>query len=327
MIYRFFILCSASIFFILSGCALPQPTNVERQDFLSKKEVVLARILRDAQADYNKGRLLDSELSLRQALLLAPDTTQIVLNLGRVLARNGQLEEAEEFFLSVLKRKEHDGAILNLAGEAFFESGDYTRAKKYFERAKMVVDESLGAESNALTPDADLIDRTLRNVSTVYFREGDLIGALCLMDQAYARRASFDNVARLARIELALGDYWNAENRLTSFLTTNVGFSDGRLYLLRAIARLASDQKDKAIEDINAAAKRDDTIAEYGLEYRILSEILIVPEDGEDSSEGDTEESSIEEFSSSQRLYLPAPVLRRIDQYEQERRDKLEAES
>ncbi len=312
----------AAIVALLSGCALPRPATVETQDFVSRKEIVLARILRDAQKDYGQGRMFDAELELRQALLLAPDTTQIQLNLGRVLARNGQIEEAQKAFDAVLKRRPKDVPTLNFAGESFFEGGKFDIAEQYFERAHQISLEFEKAQipDKSVIIDPDNVDRTLRNLSTLYFRDGNLIDALCIMNEAYAKRTTFDNLARLVRVEMALGDYANAEMRLTTFLVANPGFSDGRFYMLRALARLGTDQREKAIEDIKAAQKRDDTIAEYAMELRVFGEILIVPEEveGEEVEESEDDGAGLEEFKPSQRLYLPLTVLRLFDEYQEQ---------
>lgn len=314
-------ICLATAIVLMCACALPQPTNIERQDFIPQREVLLASIAKKAQEDYARGRLLDAELGLRQALLMAPGTTQIILNLARTLARNGQPDEAQKLFSSVLEKKKEDLALLNFAGESFFEGTHYELALKYFSRSREIIEEKQALPEFV---DPSLVEMTFRNLSTTLFREGETIEALCAMHRAFDISQSPDNVIRLARLESARGAYANSEALISSFLTLNPGTGDGRLFLLRAIMRLALGQKELAVEDMNAASKRDDTIAELALELRLLTEILIIPEESEDDSDSDEDDAPAEYLTGGKRLYVPSTVLELLDQFAHQKEERAE---
>lgn len=309
------------------GCALPQPTQIERQDFVPKRDVLLANIVRTAQEDYSRGRLFDAELGLRKAMVLAPDVTQIALNLGRTLARNGQPEEAQRVFARVLQRKSSDAEILNFIGESFFEGGELEMALDYFERAQSVIDDA-AVKLIPLVP--GVAERTLKNLSTTVFRQGDIHRARCALAAAYELSPSPENMIRLARIETAVGSWRNAETLITTFFTLNVGNTDPRLYLLRAIARTASLNNEQAIEDLNAALKREELIQEYALELRLMAAAIIPPVVDEEGNEREISESSESEevepesLSDAQRLYIPESVLLILDQYREKKLAELE---
>lgn len=297
----------------LSACALPQPTNIERQDFIPQREVLLASIVKKAQEDYARGRLLDTELGLRQALLMAPGTTQIILNLGRTLARNGQVDEAQQLFATVLERKKDDLPLINFVGESFFEGGHYEKALTYFIQARDIIEEK---QKIPVFVEPSFVDITFRNLSTVLFRSGETIEALCAMHRAFDIAQTPDNVIRLVRLESARGAYANGEALISNFITLNPSTGDGRLFLLRAMMRLALGQRDLAIEDMNAASKRDDTIAEYALELRLLTEILIESTVSEEESSDDEDEDAPAEYlTGAKRLYVPLTVLELLDNF------------
>jgi tetratricopeptide (TPR) repeat protein len=307
------------------GCALPKQAPIETQDFISKRELLVARLVKQSHEDFLRGRMPDAELGLRKALLLAPDVTQISLNLGRTLARNGQIEEATQVLEGVLKRKPRDLKLINFIGESFYEAGETKIALNYFKRALVTI-EQLKAEKIVVEP--ALIYLTNRNLSTVNFKNGDLADSLCFMTQALEAQPGLDNMLRVVRVETALGAYQNAETRLSLFQQLTPGLNDARLFILRAIVRLALNQKDKAIEDINAALKREETIGEYVIEMRLLADALIeeVPVEGEESiEEPEVDEEAVEQtLSDLQRLYLPLSVLEILDRKQEEKEMAIE---
>lgn len=311
----------------IAGCALPQPTQIERQDFIPKREVLLADIVRTAQEDYARGRMFDAELGLRKALVLAPDVTLIVMNLGKTLAKNGQAEEADRIFSRLLDRKGRDVELLNFIGESFFEGDRLETALEYFEKARRIIDEQ--AEAGAPLG-SGIIERTVRNIGTASFRLGDLPRALCSVHEAYDITQSPDNLIRLVRLESARGASANVDGLISNFFMFNPGNSDPRLFLLRAIARVALGRNEQAVEDLNAALKREAQIQEYAVELRLMAAAFIPPavdEDGVLIEEEDEEEETLpEKLKDTQRLYIPGQVLEALDQWREKKEQELAEE-
>lgn len=298
----------------LGGCALPRPVAVERQDFVSKKDVLVASLVRQAQSDYLRGRYQDTEGGLRKALHLAPDTTQVSLNLARVLSKNGQLPEAMKIFERILLRKPKDFVLTTFVGESLYEAGEYEKAEQFFDRSLELIALAQKEMRPVETKDIEAAERS--KVVTA-FRRSDIEGAICLAHETFVRGPNPENVIKLARLELAFGRYSQAEQRITSFLLSNPGTNDARIYLIRALAHLGQGLEDKGKEDLRAAQNREESIGDYSFELLVLSEAFLPPpplEEGEEHTVEEEDTLSLQELSAAQRLFFPLAVLKVLDE-------------
>ncbi len=297
---------------IITSCALPRPASVERQDFVSKRDVLVAKLVNQAQTDYMRGRYLDTEGSLRKALALVPDTTQVALNLARVLAKNGQIAESEKIFNKILLRKPKDIALINFIGETLFEAGEYEKAEYFFKQSLTQI-EAAKVEQKEL--DIVLVQAAQRNQAVAAFRRSNQELALCLADEIFVKTPNPDSLVALLRLELAFGRFSQVENRVNAYLVSNPGAADARIYLMRALSRFGQGAIDKGKEDLAAAQNRDASIGDYSLELLLLTEAYIHPEAIKDGEEQPQEEEliSLQELTPAKRLFLPALTLKALD--------------
>jgi tetratricopeptide (TPR) repeat protein len=317
---------------LLAGCAAPRLSAVESQSFVPQREIQINQWLDQAARDFSRGRFVDAEGNLRRALYHAPGTKQIMLNLGRVLLRNGQLEEAARIFTSIESRWPRDLSSLAFIGESYIDVGDWAHAKDYFERvididnARAQAIPILGAmQANAKVKAAEvnavLAARVGATVAQFYFSRFE--ESVCGAHDLYVETATADTLVRLARFELAFGRIGAAEKQISAFLEMQPGTGDARVFLMRAIARFALGDELGAAQDIQAAQKRDETVGEYALELSLMAEIAPQPRtDDIEEEEEDDEESDIplQVLTAQRRLYIPHMVLNRFDSHYQEKR-------
>lgn len=147
------------------------------------------------------------------------------------------------------------------------------------------------------------------------FRRSDIESALCSAHEIFARMPNPDNLVRLARLEIAFGRFVQAEKRISSFLLSSPGSNDARIFLVRALSYLGQGIEEKAIEDLVAAQKREESIGDYSLELMLLGEAYIPPpplDEGQDPME-EEESQVVQELSVAQRLFIPVAVLDLMD--------------
>lgn len=314
---------SLLICLLISSCALPRPVAVERQDFVSKREVLLASLVKQAQTDYVRGRYLDAEGSLRKALYIAPDTTQIALNLGSALIKNGQIPEAQKIFDKILLRKPKDIALKTYVGEAFFESAEYQKAEYLFDRSLELI-ELAKFEQRVLEP--ALIEAAQRSKTVAAFYRSDIEAAICLAHETFITTQNPDNLVKLLRLEMAFGRFSQVEARVNGFLIANPATNDARIFLLRSLSRFGLGNIEKGKEDLVAAQKREESIGDFVLELLLLGESYIAPEIPQDEDEIAEQEEliSLQELTASQRLFLPFSSLNMLDNKLAEKRIRYE---
>jgi hypothetical protein len=114
---------------------------------------------------------------------------------------------------------------------------------------------------------------------------------------------------------MAFGRFSQVQARVNSFLVSNPGTNDARIFLLRSLSYFGLNDIEKGKEDLIAAQKREESIGDYTLELLLLGESYIPPEPPEDGEELPEEEEvvSLQELAVAQRLFLPSSVLKVLD--------------
>ena len=97
--------------------------------FLQKQRT--ARLQTRAQKLLAQGELIDAELVLRKALQLSPSDPELHFRLGKVLEKEGVLDQAREQYLEAGKAHKIPDALYN-AGLTAFKLGDPAGAEKTF---------------------------------------------------------------------------------------------------------------------------------------------------------------------------------------------------
>src|SRR5262249_31756243 len=99
------------------------------------QKTLAAQIYRDGLADQHAGRLDLALEDFRAALVYDPDNDQLQLSMGRALRDTGNLEEAEDYLLTLWERAPQD-SVINLAlGRLAARHGNVQEALRYYHTA------------------------------------------------------------------------------------------------------------------------------------------------------------------------------------------------
>lgn len=111
------------------------PVVEEEKEEVLEEEDLLAKLLREARAAYEKEDLKQAEASYRRALEIAPDDNSIHYNLGVICLKRSDYQSAADEFEAVLADNPRDAeAYYNLG--ILYESylNDKTKAIHYYKR-------------------------------------------------------------------------------------------------------------------------------------------------------------------------------------------------
>jgi tetratricopeptide (TPR) repeat protein len=67
---------------------------------------------------------------------LEPENEACLYNSGLILYQKEKTKEALPFFEKILKSKDNDAAVLEMAGLCHLRAEEYVKAREYFEKAK-----------------------------------------------------------------------------------------------------------------------------------------------------------------------------------------------
>lgn len=176
-----------------TACALPRPAY-EAVDFVSLKDRETVSLTRQGLDYIVRGRNIDGELKLRQALFLEPAARPIRYNLASVLVRQGLFAEAEELLIALRKEVPGSARYASLLASAYLQ-------EDRFLESEIVLRESLWQAEQEEDMKRQVV--TMKNLSTLAFRHGDEEDALCWSERAFALSPDEEQQVKHARLLLA----------------------------------------------------------------------------------------------------------------------------
>lgn len=187
-----------SIVTVISSCALPRQ-RLGQQEFVPKRELIIVSLAKKGQDYADKGRYLEGELALRQALFLEPNSRALKLELGKALVRQGLFEEAEELYNTLLA--ENPKSIQTILGKGVLlrVKGDFEGALQQFQTAEKLLIPEVSPQSRIL------LAEVYQNISIVEFTRGFDEEARCAAKQATLFDGSPVRYARYLRLLTADG--------------------------------------------------------------------------------------------------------------------------
>ena len=224
------------ITFLCTSCAAPAP-EFERQDFVSRREIVANSLYQQAVASLRSGRLIDAELRMLQALYLFPDAHNIRANLALILKSNSLYEEAAKIYTDLIRLFPDVIEYRFALAENYYFQKEYSTAINNFESVMLAFEKENDNAKASLTA---------RTLAALNFTIGNEQQAFCYSEQALVYQGSQDQIIRHARILLAIGYYKDAQNILSPLLQSLAELRDPAVLKLGAIIHYANLEFEEA---------------------------------------------------------------------------------
>lgn len=209
-------------------------------------DLALARLLDDAQAFLDEGKLLHALQLYRRVTASAPENEVGWIQLSRVLMDLRKLESAEQALHSAVRVSKRPAEILLLVGDFHFRSGQLSQAQAFYRKASLQ-EQSLTRSSRArLHLHWGLIcrERHQSRIAEYHFRRARAI------DHALHRASE-----ALAELLLLRGAAAEAVHILRQMLATNPSNAPAHHLLGKALA--AGGRWEQAYRSFTAAIDRD----------------------------------------------------------------------
>lgn len=160
----------------LGGCALPAADDASRQTVVPISDVAAVSLFREGLNYTKRGRLVDAELKLRQALWIYPKAGNIQQSLAAVLARNGNEAEALRWIRTILA--EEEASLKKVSPTLYVEMA---RLSKTPAQARLNFYKAIELAQD--TP--ELLSLTLDEYSRWLLSAGDHDEALCASHESF----------------------------------------------------------------------------------------------------------------------------------------------
>src|SRR3989338_8671772 len=119
-------------------------------------------------AYYRKNNYFSANRSWNQALMLAPNNTELRIDLALLQIANGKVEEGIRELQVFLKKDPHNVRLLSLIGSAYYRRGRYAECAQHLELAvKALRKKGPGAKSGL---DQNSLFETYQNLSLAYVK-------------------------------------------------------------------------------------------------------------------------------------------------------------
>lgn len=201
-----------------------------------------------------RGEYGHAEIALRNALDLAPTSSQVSVLLANALLNQGKTEET----IAVLERSAETGPAtmpnFMLLGQAHIQLKEYEEAKRYFEFAVRMAPEFPNAYYGLATANARLGNRTEAIKYSKKFKELQSNELRARVDESKSyddlrstRQGIADMFVAIGRLYRAYGDDQAAEDQWTRAAELAPGSADSRIELAQLY-----DQQGRAREALDA---------------------------------------------------------------------------
>lgn len=253
---------------LISGCASLPPER-ERQSFVTDRELTVVSLTREGLYFFSRSRFVDAEFKFRQALYLAPDASNIQVNLAITLKNQGVFLESRKIFETLLIEEPDSAEYLSGLAHVYFEEGDYPNSERLFKKVVEVSIDQSNLETAA---------KAARSLAVLYFKNGDEDQALCYSMLGMAFRNDPIEVYRHARLLNATGFPFVAKEVVSEFVgRTKVKQNVELLYEL-GLSHFALDEFREADELLELASSLNKAAlgldAELALLRLLTTEIL-----------------------------------------------------
>jgi tetratricopeptide (TPR) repeat protein len=272
------VLFSLTLMALLFGCALPQQ---DRKNTLSipQSEITAISILREGLVLYRKSRFEEAELKFRQALYLAPDSTEIKANLASALRAQQLFDEALEV-LEPADKNTTVSAAQNQATELDLKAQvthDLTLASVLYASGKhQAANKIWNTELTRYLEQRqfDLAARVLQNLGAAAFIDGDESTALCAYFEKSQVKADLPTLLQLQRMLIALGKPQQAYNISLRILDQDPAILDPDFWYMLSVSALELDLQDVAVKSFGRVAAQLQSRPALSLKFAILRETL-----------------------------------------------------
>ncbi|MCB0336894.1 MAG: tetratricopeptide repeat protein [Bdellovibrionales bacterium] len=231
MIYRALGIC----FCLFAACALPT-SEVEDQSFVPIEELEVVSLVREGLDYFKRARYIDAQFAFLQANYLAPDAKNIQLNLAMSFREQGNFDEAESLFMTLLKDEPDSTEYLSGLAGLYLQRLEFDRAMDMYERVYEI------AEKRS---DLTLQVSTLSTLTVAAFQRGQVERAKCYAEEAYALSKDIVVVSAYLRILLSESDRESTQRVISEYRKAVVE-TDARILYLQSMALFLED----ALEDI-----------------------------------------------------------------------------
>jgi tetratricopeptide (TPR) repeat protein len=282
-----------SIFFLLTGCAVPP--GYQPSGFIPPSDLSVTRLVNKGISEFNRNRYELAEESFVRASALKIASTTLVHNLTLNYFRLGAYPEAEAGWQKLLKRTPDDPNL-------HFEYGNYLVARGRYEQA--IDSFNLALKSQRLLDEARLQKSAESLAKERLFVKTTEVGILpivsAIMEVAF--RAGYRQQAVCYAVKAALNSILDTKNGLNyivaaSRIATSMGHEDLALSLLQsyipdvmqtrsgavaytiALISFSNGATDKFIEGIKNALESFDLTDEMREEIMLLRKVLKNPFD------------------------------------------------
>ena len=279
----------------LVSCAAPAPER-EPQTFVSDRELTAVSLVREGLDFYRRSRFVDAELKLRQAHYLFPEADNIKLNLAIVLTEQSQFDESKQIFAELLV-KDPISVDYNLGlAKVYFAAGEYQSALDQYQKSEL-----LAVDANQMAKATTLA----RSAAAVAFRIGEEELARCASEEAYDYAKSPEELAKHAKMLIALGDL-NSASAVLEGSDQNIE-ENAKLANKMALVQLGLGNRDQAHTLTTIASDLGLDDAAEGFENKLLQALFEPATEAEALAAQKEDAERVIEGPAS--LYLPLPLL------------------
>lgn len=280
---------------LLAACAAPR-TERGIQDFVPEQELTAVSLAREGAAYAGRGRSIEGELRLRQALRLYPGTESLELSLASTFEDNGLPEEALQIY------------------ERFVD--EYPEAGRYeFARARALVAMErydLALESMRSSVEKYRLELlrgkaadAARSLATLAFRVGLLDEARCASLDAAALAPGPAQQLDHARMLIALGEFEGALLGLDAERLGPEVSKSARAYLLRTLSLMGLARREEALHEVELGLARPDPEALAHPELKALQRILWADQVTDEAEEKEEEQEMFPTVLPQRLVYWP----------------------
>ncbi|MBU1240702.1 tetratricopeptide repeat protein, partial [Myxococcota bacterium] len=177
-----------------------------RPDHRPTKDITIRTYFKLGYRDLVKGSFDQSAKSLKSALDLDPNNTNVIQNLSLLYLMKGDFKSASDLLERGLKLQANNYYFIRLKGRMLLEKKEYKAAITWLETAR----------ERATKRSSDVLARVQLDLSLAYLNTGDTEKAVDLMKEAQSNSLTIPKLARMIEANLVRGYLSRAATRLTA---------------------------------------------------------------------------------------------------------------
>jgi tetratricopeptide (TPR) repeat protein len=252
------------------GCAVSSNT-LPRTPFVTPDALTVAALATEGVDHFRAGRYEQARAMLSQAYHIAPESKPLKRNLAVVSTRLGNYERAIELYRELLE-EEAEAADLQL---------EYAQALVGMDEFDAALAALRSALDGAIQKQDDQLSLTAaRSLSDLSFKVGLEEDALCYSDMVLAFRPDKAEVARHAKMLVAVGSYAEASKLIEARFPLGVLRQEPRIAHELALAKLGEQKISEffKFEKLAQEGSEDDRLLQQEIELvtqRVAKEVNV----------------------------------------------------